>query len=150
MTRCLGERVLWDLREGEGQAAERAHVASCLRCAGRSQRLARDLADIEGTLKAGPIVMPCRRTRRPGRLVAGAAVVVMALAGGTATREWWGPLIPPARRPLATPLETLAWLDDVSAVLSGTGDEMSPVAPISASLPRPGDAGAISEEPWAD
>ena len=47
MSRCLGDRTLWRLSEGEGNREERAHVTFCLVCAARLRRLEQDLKGAE-------------------------------------------------------------------------------------------------------
>lgn len=43
MTRCIGKKALWELSEGGGSEAERAHLETCEACQRHYQHLIRDL-----------------------------------------------------------------------------------------------------------
>jgi len=60
MNRCLKERDLFLLYEGEGTAAERAHLAECAACAERYRRLESDLGAITQALRQAPRPEPAR------------------------------------------------------------------------------------------
>jgi hypothetical protein len=54
MSRCLKERKLLLLYDGEGTVAERAHVTECEACATRYRQLGRDLEAIGRELRGEP------------------------------------------------------------------------------------------------
>ena len=54
MSRCLGDRTLWRLSEGEGSREERAHVANCSVCAARLRRLEQELGYLRLVLSGSP------------------------------------------------------------------------------------------------
>ncbi len=90
MSRCVSDRTLWLLSEGEACREERAHVTSCGVCAVRLRRLEQEISDLQVVLSGSPPsqVAP---TQQPGvrrRWVAAvatlAAMVMFAWFGG-----WW-------------------------------------------------------------
>lgn len=54
MKDCLSERTLLLMHDGEGSAAERAHLESCLNCARRYRRLVDDIKEVVTILKQPP------------------------------------------------------------------------------------------------
>ena len=90
MSRCLGDRTLWRLSEGEVRREEHDHVASCSVCAARLRRLEQDLMNLRLVLSGSPPshVAPAQRPRVRKRWVASvaalAATVMLAYFGG-----WW-------------------------------------------------------------
>lgn len=76
MSRCLGEKALWAVHEGEGSQKERAHARNCARCAARLQQLGGDLRVLSQVLCEAPPVPASAPVRRPlvWRWVAFAAV----------------------------------------------------------------------------
>jgi hypothetical protein len=54
MSRCLGDRTLWLLSEGEASREDRAHVVSCVICAARLQRLEQTLNRLKSVLTGPP------------------------------------------------------------------------------------------------
>jgi hypothetical protein len=97
MSRCLGERTLWRLSEGEGSDAERAHATSCLICAGQLRRLEQDLRHLRSALAGPPPPRQALVHTRPvhrrwsAAAAALAAIVVLAWFG-----VWWQRFPPPA------------------------------------------------------
>lgn len=119
MTTCLGERALWRLQQGEGTAAEWAHVAGCVLCGGRQRDLARDLALIGRALEgAEPVPAPRPAWWRTPRLVPAtvtAVAVGVALVGGAMWGQLQGlPAAAPARE------EAVGFLEEVSVALFST------------------------------
>jgi hypothetical protein len=119
MRECLADDALLLTYYGEGVGWERQHLATCLPCAARYQRLSRDLAAIGKVLAQGdPRPVARRRPRLATVAIAAAALVLVALGEG-----WlWQ-----ASKSLTTgaaPFDvgTVAFLEDVDAVLSGTSD----------------------------
>jgi len=119
MSRCLGDRTLWMLSEGEGSREERAHVTSCVVCAARLRRLEQDLRRLQSVL-AGPPPRLALVQARPIRLrwttaaATFAAMIVLAWFG-----VWWQQPSPPlqmdARQESIWPL-----IDGVSTALFST------------------------------
>ena len=122
--RCVSDRQLVEAYYGEGDKSQEPHVRTCLRCAGRLQRLTQDLQAIEHVLRGAPPVVAVRRrgaARARGVAVAAglAALVLFAGVEGWLLREsivWVQP------KPTQDPAETLAFLEQVSMVLSSTGE----------------------------
>jgi hypothetical protein len=88
--RCLREKELVWLHEGEGTPAARDHLGTCLRCAARYRGLADDLRVIGAVLESDPA--PAAAPHRAVRLrVLAAAAAVCALVIGLNllfAREW--------------------------------------------------------------
>ena len=135
MSRCLREKTLLELRDGEGTEQERAHLEACSACTLRYEQLIDDLARIERVLLAP---LPLVRARRPAHVwwlptvaaVAGAVALVLV---GVRT---WGPA--PAGLPRAPSGEALVFLDDVSDVLFSPDEaEAAPVAELPRALVEP-------------
>jgi hypothetical protein len=62
MKDCLSERTLLLMHDGEGSAAERAHLESCLNCARRYRLLVEDIKEVVAILKQSP---PAHTSRTP-------------------------------------------------------------------------------------
>ena len=133
MSRCLGDRTLWRLSEGEGSREERAHMTSCLVCAARLRRLEQDLRHLRSAL-AGP---PPQLARNPARSVRQrwtttaatlAAMVVLAWFG-----VWWQQPSPP--------LQMDARQESIWPLIDGVFDALFPTVEIgfTETLDRPSD-----------
>lgn len=86
MKRCVSDRTLWLVAEGEATAADRDHVQSCVACTARYQRLDHDLATLRVALSGAPPRRMVRQSAVPVRWhwpTATAAVVLIALAWGS-------------------------------------------------------------------
>jgi hypothetical protein len=122
MRRCVSDRTLWLVHEGEGQPEEQTHVRACPRCIARHDRLARDLDTLSSTLRALPAGAP----RRHGasavgwRRVAVAAMLagVVAVAGVGAWHSRPSRPSVPAR---SSGAEVVPFLGDVSSALAPAG-----------------------------
>jgi hypothetical protein len=117
MSRCLGDRTLWRLSEGEGSCEEHAHVTSCLICAGRLRRLEQDLRHLRSALAEPPLPRLTLVHARPVHLrwttaaATLAAMIVLAWFG-----VWWQRPSPPP--PMDTRQEsTWSLIDGVSTAL---------------------------------
>ena len=90
MSRCVSDRTLWRLSEGEGSREERAHVASCGVCAAQLHRLEQELSCLQLALsgsppsQAAPARQPHLRLRWAASAATLAAMVLFAWFGG-----WW-------------------------------------------------------------
>jgi|SoiMetStandDraft_2_1073263.scaffolds.fasta_scaffold350634_1 hypothetical protein len=120
MNRCLSDRALWRIHEGEAPAAERNHAAACLGCAARYQRLVRDVAALGETLRAAPAgARAGRRWPRGSRQLAVAAALVAVV--GLAAIQAWNVAAPARSAAAVTAEESVAFLQEVSDVLGSTG-----------------------------
>jgi hypothetical protein len=122
MSRCLGDRTLWLLSEGEGSREDRAHVASCVACSARLRRLKADLGCLTSVLRAlPPQVAPTwpPPIRLPWMTAAAmlAAMFMVVWVG-----LWWQqPSLPVL--PMEVSQESIgAFIDVVSAALFATVD----------------------------
>jgi hypothetical protein len=130
MSRCLSDRALWRIHEGEAPAADRSHAGGCLRCAARYQRLVRDVAVLGDTLRAAPALMlepmtvadvTGRRWALAPRRLAIAAALAAAVA--LAALQAWNVGAPARAVPTVTAEELVAFLQEVSDAL-GSGGEL--------------------------
>jgi hypothetical protein len=87
MSRCVDDRTLWRLSEGDGSRAERAHVTSCAVCAARLRRLEQDLSHLRSIL-AGP--QPPRTTQVQARPVRAPWATVAATLAAMVVLAWFG------------------------------------------------------------
>jgi hypothetical protein len=123
MNRCLGDRTLWRLSEGEARRQERDHVASCSVCTARLRRLEQELMYLRLVLSGSPPsqVAPAQRPRLRMRWVASAAtlaaMVVLACFGG------WG------RQP-SSPLPIEARQASIWPFIEGVSNALFPSAEI--------------------
>jgi hypothetical protein len=96
MKRCVGDRTLWLMSEGEAGPEARAHVASCVACRERLQRLERDLRQLRSVLTAPPPPRIAPAHLRPVSVpwltaaLAFAALLIVIWVG-----PWWQPPVPP-------------------------------------------------------
>ncbi len=101
MSRCLRDRTLWKLSEGEGTRAQRSHMEACPDCATRYQRLERDMVVLRRILQEVPRPQPVLQRLRASRIwwlpVAAALAIALAWVGGG--RELW------QQRPPGLPME---------------------------------------------
>jgi len=135
MSRCLGDRTLWLMFEGDARPEDRAHVASCTGCTARLHRLEQDLGRLR-TVLSGPLPVHTKPARlRPTRrrwMTAAATVAILTLTVWLGS--WWQPPLPPA-------LQTEAPQESVWPFIEG----------LSMALFTPVDAGAIgSPDPLPD
>jgi hypothetical protein len=97
MSRCLGDRTLWLLSEGEASREDRAHVVSCVICTARLQQLEQTLHCLQSVLTGPPppemALAQLRHVRRRwmASAVALAAMVILAWFG-----VWWHQPLPPS------------------------------------------------------
>ena len=79
MSRCLSERTLVRISDGEATAAERDHLAECGDCSARARSLARDVARLSLALRGEPPPLPPRRATAWGWWMPASAVLATAL-----------------------------------------------------------------------
>jgi hypothetical protein len=95
MSRCLGDRTLWLLFEGEASRKDRAHVDSCVICTARLQRLEQTLTYLQSVLTGPPppqmALAQLRHVRRRWMASAAAIAVMVILAW---FGMWWQQLLP--------------------------------------------------------
>jgi len=96
MSRCVSDRTLWLLSEGEACCEERAHVASCGVCTVRLRRLEQEISDLRVVLSISPPsqVAPTQEPRTRMSWAASvatlAALVMFVWFGGS----WRQPTLP--------------------------------------------------------
>jgi len=121
MSRCLRERTLWGIYEGEGTAAQQAHLQTCVACRVRYQALVHTLEEISISLQETP--PPPGRVPRPfsyalhwQSAVVGLAVLLLLVGGGM-----WRRQVPPP--PAVVHSEELtALLEEVDTIVVMTLD----------------------------
>ena len=123
MSRCLRERTLWDIYEGEGTAAQQAHLQTCVACHGRYQALVNTLEEISSSLQGTP-PPPVRLLRPfpyPGRwqsAVVGLAMLLL-LVGGS---RWLRQTPPPTPSVVVYSEELIPLLEEVDTIVVMTLD----------------------------
>jgi hypothetical protein len=125
MKRCVSDRTLWLVHEGEAHPEEQSHVRACLLCVARHDRLARDLDVLSSTLRALPVGSRRRGVafavgwRRAGVAAMLAGFVAVAGVGAWHARPS-RPALPNRSvesRVVPSPAEDIPFLGDVSTVL---------------------------------
>ena len=143
MSPCLSDDALDRVHADLGSIAERAHLAGCAACTGRSQQLRRDLDLITAVLRdtreplTRPLtqIAPARRRWLPAAI--GLSTAALALLVWVEVAVWRAVTPVP---PTMQPQEVAAILSDVSASLfSVNGDP----------VPATGDDGPLSLEGMA-
>ncbi len=142
MSRCLRDRTLWLLSEGEASGEAHAHVASCAFCAARLRRLEQDLSHLRSALSGPPpsLVAPARGWPVHVRwMVPAAALAAMLVVGWFGL--WWRLPSPPL--PMDAGQESIwPFIEGVSAALfstveggfTGTAEQLSGLADLQAAL----------------
>lgn len=120
MSRCLDEKTLLLLSEGDGGAEERSHLRICRHCRARYDELTRDLRSITHTLQEEP---PPLRVVNPRaaifyRSVSIAAGLLLAVA------LLWGE--PGSWRPKRSALSEQALNSEISQFLEQVSEAISP------------------------
>ena len=123
MSRCLRERTLWGIYEGEGTAAQQTHLQTCMACRVRYQALVHTLEEISNSLQETlpPLVRMPRPFPYPVRwqsAVVGLAVLLLLVGGGLWLRQ-----VPPPTQPVVVYSEELTlWLEEVDTIVVMTLD----------------------------
>jgi len=97
MSRCLSDRTLLSIDDGEGNSVQRTHLKDCEACAARYRQLSRDLEAISRVLREEPPPQTVSHRSRPFALrwFPGAAALAMALVLVWAgVRLWKSPAVP--------------------------------------------------------
>lgn len=122
MSRCLRERTLWGIYEGEGTAAQQAHLQACVACRVRYQAFVHTLEEISSSLQETP--PPPARMPRPfpspvrwHRAVVGLAVLLLVVGGGLWLRQ-----APPTQPAVVYSEELTALLEEVDTIVVMTLD----------------------------
>ena len=143
MSACLSDDALDRVHADLGSIAERAHLAACAACTGRSRRLRRDLDLITAVLRdtREPLTLPLTQIAPPRRRWLPAAIGLSTAA--LALLVWvevavWRAVTPVP--PTMQPQEVAAILTDVSASLFSVNGDPVPAA---------GDEGPLSLEGMA-
>ena len=139
--------------EGDGQASDRAHLRACLRCAARYQRLVQDLQVIGDALRgAPPLPGAVRRPhilRGPSVAVAAALAAIVMFAGVEAWM-WRESVLWVRPQPKGSDTDALPFLEEVSAVLSSTGDASGAAIAMLPPAPEFADVTGVPEVEWPD
>jgi hypothetical protein len=143
MSPCLSDDALDRVHADLGSIAERAHLAGCAACTGRSRQLRRDLDLITAVLRdtreplALPLtqIAPARRRWLPAAI--GLSTAALALLVWVEVAVWRAVTPLP---PTMQPQEVAAILSDVSASLFSVNGDPVPVT---------GDEGPLSLEGMA-
>ena len=123
MSRCLRERTLWGIYEGEGTAAQQAHLQTCMACRVRYQALVHTLEEINHNLQETlpPLVRMPRPFPSPVRwqsAVVGLAMLLLLVGGGLWLRQ-----VPPPTQPVVVYSEELTpLLEEVDTIVAMTLD----------------------------
>jgi len=133
MRRCLGDKALVLLHEGDGRPEDRSHLEGCARCADRYRRLTDDLRVIGVVLASDPAPAAVPSRAAWPRWAAAAAVTVALVIGLNLlfAREWgrvaWRTSPEPAGAGGVTTEELIAAVEAMTAgeppwvELAGTG-----------------------------
>ena len=127
MSSCLSDDALERVHADLGSIAERAHLAGCAACTGRSRRLRRDLDLITAVLRdtREPLtrVAPARRRWMPAAI--GLSTAALALLVWVEVAVWRAVTPVP---PTMQPQEVAAILSAVSASLFSVNGDPVPAA----------------------
>jgi hypothetical protein len=142
MSRCLPDRTLWLMSEGEASRGDRVHVTSCAVCAARLRRLEQDLRRLRLVLTGPPPqLVPARlRPVRVRWLTAAATLVAMLIV--VSVGLWWqqpsSPTLPTAAHQESVwpfiELISAAIFPDIDGGLAGTPDQLPDLADLHAAL----------------
>ena len=123
MSRCLRERTLWGIYEGEGTAAQQAHLQTCVACHVRYQALVHTLEEMSGSLQetSPPSVCMLRPFPYPGRwqsAVVGLAALLLLVGGSL----WLRQVPPPTQLAVVYSEELIPLLEEVDTIVVMTLD----------------------------
>ena len=116
MNRCLSDRTLLLIDDGEGSSVQRTHLQECAACAARYRQLGRDLEAISQVLREEPPPQTASHRSRPFALrwLPGTAALAAALLLVWVGVGLWSPS---ARLPLTRSNNGATWsiLDELPA-----------------------------------
>ena len=123
MSRCLRERTLWGIYEGEGTAAQQAHLQACVTCRTRYQSWVHTLEEMRSSLQETPPPQVRRPQPSPFPVQWQSAVVGLAvlllLVGG----RLWLRQVPSTAPPAVVSSEELTpLLEEVDTIVVITFD----------------------------
>src|SRR5438094_8492464 len=103
MNRCLKDKALFLLHDGEGTSAQRTHLTECEACAARYRQLRRDLETISQVLREEPPPETINYRFRPlsARWLPATIAVVLALILVCEGMRIWNPSVQPRVRDAA-------------------------------------------------
>jgi hypothetical protein len=142
MNRCLRDRTLWLMSEGEASREDRAHMASCAVCAMRLRRLEQDLRQLRSIL-TGPPPQVAPTQPRPLRVQwLPAAATLAALLMVVWVGLWWTQPAPPMQPTEARQESVWPFIEGISAALfasvdfgvTGTADQLWDLGDLQAAL----------------
>ena len=123
MSRCLRERTLWGIYEGEGTATQQAHLQTCRACRVRYQALVHTLEEMSSSLQETP--PPAVRIPRPfpypvrwQSAVVGLAVLLLLVGGSL----WLRQVPPPTQSAVVHGEELTPLLEEVDTIVVMTLD----------------------------
>ncbi len=123
MRKCLRERTLVSLLEGEGSSTERAHLEACAACADRYGQLVRDLRVVGQVLREEPPPRPWRSFRslhtRWIPAIAALALILVSVWGIMRVEKSAAPVPWEETRGEDTSL----FADDLSGAIFASGDD---------------------------
>jgi hypothetical protein len=122
MSRCLRDRTLWRVLEGDASHADRVHVTSCVMCTARLRQLERDMNQLRSVLSGPPPPQAAharqRRLQVHWRTAAAAcAIIIMAVWGAI----WWQSSTRPQLLRAAPQLTWPSGVDVAAALMPMTG-----------------------------
>jgi hypothetical protein len=123
MTRCLGEKTLLLLSEGQASSAQRSHLRTCQKCAGHYDRITSDVKIISHTLQQEPPRVELALLRMPFAYrtvpIATALLLAVGLLWGE-SRLW--KLYSPSSSEQAVSADVSQFLEQVSDALFDGGN----------------------------
>ena len=123
MSRCLRERTLWGIYEGEGTAAQQAHLQTCVACRMRYQALVHTLEEISSSLQETPPPPVCMPRPFPYPVRWQSAVVGLAVLLLLVGRGLWLRQVPPPTQPAVVYSEELTpLLEEIDTIVVITLD----------------------------
>src|SRR5262249_54634721 len=123
MSRCLRERTLWGIYEGEGTAAQQVHLQTCVACHVRYQALVHTLEEISSSLQETP--PPPVRMPRPFPYCVrwqSASVGLAVLLRRVGCTVWLLQVPPPAQSAVVYSEELTPLLEEVDTIVVMTLD----------------------------
>lgn len=153
MTGCLRDRTLWLLHEGDGSASHQAHLLTCPRCTVRYQRLVQDLqviSDALGAVPPSPAVFHRSGALRYRTVALAAALAALVVFAGVEAWIWRMSVSWVRPQPKGSDADALPFLEEVSQILSPTGDPSGVTIVVLGPTPEFADLMGAPEATWLD